>query len=113
MRHKRLAAQASTASLVICYTVGSGNVAKIRQITICNRENAANTFRLVSLDNGELAAGVDVEDYMYYDTSIAANSTLTIDYAQALIMPEGMSLAILGSDTNLTIQVWGEEGEAK
>lgn len=109
--HTRLAAVASTTSLAAAYTVPAGFQAAITKIFVCNREAAANTFRIAILDAGEVVGGVDVEDYWYYGPSLAANATLNHEFAIPLHLSAGMSIAVYGEDTNLTFQIWGSVGE--
>lgn len=109
--HKRLASAKSTTSLALAYTVPANTVATIRQIVITNYSAAGVTFRLATLAPSEDEGDVAQEDYLHYDTALAASSTfyLTFDGPDGLPLGAGYSLAIRGSDTNVNINVFGTE----
>lgn len=63
------------------YTVPANTQTTVSSLTICNRENAAHTFR-VSVSPG--GGATSNEDYLYYDHSIAANDTIHITIGMTL-----------------------------
>lgn len=110
--HTRLAAAATTTSLVILYTVPTGHVCKISALNVTNRENAANLLTMAILGPGVVVGGVTAADYIANEVSHAADTSTWTHFSgpEGLILGGGYSLAILGDDTNLTVSIYGSVG---
>lgn len=67
------APSATTATTL--YTVPSGGASIISTIFVANRGSSGGTFRIAIRPNGAALAN---EHYLYYDTSLTANSTIAI-----------------------------------
>ena len=73
-------------------------------LVICNRTAGALTFRIsVSVDN---AATAD-KDYLFYDTSLAANSVLAV--VLGLTLNQNDVVRTYASSTGLSISLYGVE----
>lgn len=89
---------------VTLYTVPASTETIISSIIICNRENAANTFRIgIKVDGGAIA----VEDYIVYDAIISANDTITLTLGITLDASDVISVG--ASDANVTFSCYGTE----
>lgn len=91
----------SSATNTLVYTVTSGTTATVT-INVCNRGGAAGTFRLAISDTNT----PDMKDYIYYDTSIAAQTTLRIP---GIVMSGGKRLIAYCSTANFSVNVCGFE----
>lgn len=110
--HGRLASQATTASLVIMYTVPPGQQASIYSMCVCNRDGTnASDLTMAILDPGEAVGDVDTADYIYATDAIAADTTEWTHFPKGLPLAAGFSVAILGNDTDLTVSLFGSAGE--
>lgn len=89
---------------VTLYTVPSSTETIVSSIIICNRENAANTFRLAIKANG---GSVSTEDYIAFDSSIQANDTITLVLGITLDATDIISAG--ASDANVTFSCYGTE----
>lgn len=58
------------------YSPGASTTAVIKSVVICNQTSSADTFRLFVDDDGTT---YDQTTSLYYDTDIAANTTIQID----------------------------------
>lgn len=94
----------ASANDVSLYAVPSSTEAVVSTIVICNREAAANTFRIaVKPDNATLAN----EHYLAYDSSIAANDTIALTLGITLGDTDVISCG--ASDANVSFSVFGSE----
>jgi len=94
----------ASANDVTLYTVPSSTETIVSSIIVCNRESSANTFRLaIKADGGSVAN----EDYIAFDTSIAANDTVTLTLGITL---DASDVVCAGaSDANVTFSIFGTE----
>lgn len=89
---------------VALYTVPAATETVISSIIVCNRESAANTFRIaVKSDGGSVAD----EDYIAYDTTIEANDTITLTLGITVNASDIISVG--ASDSNVTFNIFGTE----
>jgi len=86
------------------YLVPGSTEAIVSTIIVCNRENAANTFRIATKSDN---SGVATTDYVAYDTSIAANDTITLTLG--ITLEAGAEISVGASDANVTFQAYGTE----
>lgn len=94
----------ASANDVELYLVGSGKEAVVSTIVICNREAAANTFRVATKTDNSAVANTD---YVAYDSSINANDTITLTLGVTL--QAGAEISVGASDANVTFQAYGTE----
>jgi hypothetical protein len=94
---------AETATTV--YTVPAGKEAIISTIVICNRDDAANTFRIaVRPDDATLAN----EHYIAYDVPIGANDATNLTLG--VTMDAGDIITVYGgASSELSVNVFGSE----
>lgn len=94
----------ASANDVALYLVPSSTEAVVSTIVVCNREAAANTFRIATkTDNSNVAN----TDYVAYDSSINANDTITLTLGVTL--QAGAEISVGASDANVTFQAYGTE----
>ena len=94
----------ASANDVELYLVPASTSAIVSSITVCNRESAANTFRIATkTDNSNVAN----TDYIAYDTSIAANDTVTLTLG--ITLQTGAEISVGASDANVTFQAFGTQ----
>jgi hypothetical protein len=89
---------------VTLYTVPASTETVVSSIIICNRENAANTFRIAIKANGGAVAD---EDYIAYDAIITANDTITLTLGITIDASDVISVG--ASDANVTFSCYGTE----
>jgi len=94
----------ASANDVELYLVPAATEAIVSTIVVCNREAAANTFRIATKSDNSAVAD---EDYVAYDTSIAANDTITLTLGVTL--ETGAEISVGASDANVTFQAYGTE----
>ena len=94
----------ASANDVELYLVPAATEAIVSTIVVCNREAAANTFRIATKSDNSAVAN---EDYVAYDTSIAANDTITLTLGVTL--ETGAEISVGASDANVTFQAYGTE----
>lgn len=88
------------------YSPGASTTAIIKAIVVCNQTTGAETFRLFLDDNGTT---YDQTTALFYDTAIAANTTVLIDSYWPMNDANG-NLATRTSTANaLTFTVFGVE----
>tara|TARA_Y100000114_G_C11605166_1_gene252400 strand:+ start:134 stop:463 length:330 start_codon:yes stop_codon:yes gene_type:complete len=94
----------ASANDVELYLVPASTSAIVSSITVCNREAATNTFRIsTKTDNSSVAN----TDYIAYDTSIAANDTVTLTLG--ITLQAGAEISVGASDANVTFQAFGTQ----
>ena len=85
-------------------TVRASTSAIVSSIVVCNRENAANTFNInVKVGGGTVAN----EDRLAFETSIAANDTVTLTLGITLAATDVISVG--ASDANVTFSAFGTQ----
>ncbi len=94
----------ASANDVALYLVPSSTEAIVSTIIVTNREAAANTFRIATKSDN---SGVANTDYVAYDTSIAANDTITLTLG--ITLQTGAEISVGASDANVTFQAYGTE----
>jgi hypothetical protein len=83
--------------------------AGIKTVILCNQTGSSATFRIFLDDNGST---YDESTALYYDNALAANSTLTLEFADdGLIMSDSTgNLAYrVGTANAITVTVSGYE----
>ena len=112
VKGKQLAqARPANTTAVSAYTPPSAEiVTEIRKIIICNTTASAATFRLFHDDNGTT---YDETTALYFDDSVPANKTVTIQYPVGcgLWMDDDTgNLAVrTGTGSALTFTIYGDE----
>jgi hypothetical protein len=84
--------------------LASGVEAIVSTIIVANRASAAKTFRIATKTDNSAVADTD---YVAYDTSIAANDTLTLTLG--ITLEDGAEISVGSSDANVTFQAYGTE----
>ena len=102
----KILGQVADASLndVELYLVPAATEAIVSTIVVCNREAAANTFRIATKSDNSAVANAD---YVAYDTNIGANDTITLTLGVTL--ETGAEISVGASDANVTFQAYGTE----
>ena len=94
----------ASANDVELYLVPAATEAIVSTIIVTNRETAANTFRIATKSDNSAVADTD---YVAYDTSIAANDSLTLTLG--ITLQAGAEISVGASDANVTFQAYGTE----
>jgi len=94
----------ASANDVELYLVPASTEAIVSSITVCNRATAAKTFRISTKTDNSAVADTD---YIAYDTSIAANDTVTLTLG--ITLETGAEISVGASDGNVTFQAFGTE----
>lgn len=103
--YKILGQSAPTANTATTlYTVPSATEAIVSALTICNRANAAATYRIAFVPSGETLGN---EHYFAYETSVGAFDTTSADTKFGLAT--GDVISIYASTANLSFIVSGVE----
>jgi hypothetical protein len=97
------AALAAT-TLTDVYTVPAATQAVVSSVMICNRANAARTFRVAVAIAGAADA---TKQYLYYDTSLAANDSLAAVIGITLAATD--VVRAYASAADLSINIFGSE----
>jgi hypothetical protein len=84
--------------------LATGVEAIVSTIIVCNREAAANTFRIATKSDNSAVADTD---YVAFDTTIAANDTITLTLG--ITLEAGAEISVGASDANVTFQAYGTE----
>lgn len=106
MEIKKILGQLAAAAITseVLYTVPDSKGAVISSMVVCNRSAAAKTFRLAVSYGGAVLAN---KDYLYYDTSVPANDSLSI--VIGLTLSNADVIRTYASTADLTFQVYGVE----
>jgi hypothetical protein len=104
MGYKVLGQLASTTSAVALYTCPSSTETVISTLTICNREAATNTYRIILRPDDETLAD---KHYLAFDVIIAPNDTTALTLG--ITMDAADKLYVSASDTNLSFSAFGSE----
>lgn len=94
----------ASANDVTLYTVPASTETIVSTIVICNREAAANTFRIAVKEDGGSVAN---EDYLAYDSNIDANDTITLTLGITINASDIISVG--ASDANVSFSAFGSE----
>jgi hypothetical protein len=86
------------------YTVPNLTQATCSTLVVCNRTSGALTFRVGVRKSGE---GADDEQYLFYDTSLAANSTLAATIG--ITLDQDDAVRVDSSATGLSFNLFGVE----
>jgi hypothetical protein len=84
--------------------LATGVEAIVSTIIVANRASAAKTFRIATKTDNSAVADTD---YVAYDTSIAANDTITLTLG--ITLEDGAEISVGASDANVTFQAYGTE----
>jgi len=86
------------------YTVGSGKSAVVSTITVCNRAATSATFRIAIRVAG---AAISNEDYIAYDSTVAANDTTALTIGVTLAATD--VITVYSSTTTISFNAFGSE----
>lgn len=87
------------------YTVPSATEAIVSTIVVCNRENAARTYRIAIRPNGTTLAN---QHYIAYDVPIAANDSTTLTLGITLDASDVITVRSAAS-AQLSVSIFGAE----
>ena len=96
------APSATTATTL--YTVPSSTSSIVSTITVCNRDTTSGTFRIAIRPAGATLAN---QHYMVYDSSIAANDTITFTLGITLATTD--IITVYASSANMSFNAFGSE----
>jgi len=94
----------ASANDVELYLVPASTEAIVSTIIVANREAASNTFRIATKSDNSAVANAD---YVAYDTTIAANDSITLTLG--ITLETGAEISVGASDANVTFQAYGTE----
>ena len=94
----------ASANDVELYLVPASTEAIVSTIIVTNREAAANTFRIATKSDNSAVA---TTDYVAFDTSIAANDSITLTLG--ITLQAAAEISVGASDANVTFQAYGTE----
>lgn len=98
-------AQPTTTAAAV-YTKAQNTVVFLDSLYICNTTGSAATYRVFVDADGDT---YDTSTALWYDTSLAANTTVVYDL-KAYLLEEGASVGVRsGTATALTFTLFGEE----
>lgn len=98
----------TTTADTLLYASPRNGVAGISTVFVCNQTGGALTFRLRATLLGEETAAV--KQYLYYNTSVAANDTIAITCG--LSLADGEALYCLASAANsISFVLFGGESQ--
>ena len=86
------------------YIVPSSTSTIISTLTVCNRDTSAGTFRIAIRPGGASLAN---SHYIVYDSSIAANDTVTFTLGITLATTDVVT--IYASSANMSFNAFGSE----
>ena len=86
------------------YTVPASTQAVISTISICNRSSAQQSFRIAIRQNGATLAN---EQYVSYDTKIAANDTIALTLG--ITLGDTDIVTVRSSSADLSFNAFGSE----
>jgi hypothetical protein len=98
----QIAAAATTEEVL--YTAPDLSQVTCSSLVICNRTGGALTFRVSISVNG---AATTTKDYLFYDTTLDANSTITATLG--LTLAQGDVVRTYASATGLSFSLFGAE----
>lgn len=91
-------------TLTTLYTVPSATETVVSTITVANISASAITYRIAIRPNG---ASIANSQYLVYDASLAANSTIA--YTLGITLDATDVISVYASDTNGVFQAFGSE----
>jgi len=94
----------SATTLTTLYTVPAATSAVVSTIAVTNRAATAATFRIAIRVAG---AGISNEDYIAYDSTVAANDTTAFTIGVTLAATDVLS--VYASTANLSFNAFGSE----
>lgn len=80
--------------------------AAVCKVVVCNRHNAAITYRLSHTYAGDAGSAAGAKDFLQYDTTLAANSSAEV---KNISMSNADELRAYSSHTDVTFIVYGSE----
>ena len=86
------------------YIVPSSTSTIISTLTVCNRDTSAGTFRIAVRPGGASLAN---SHYIVYDSSIAANDTVTFTLGITLATTD--VITVYASSANISFNAFGSE----
>lgn len=95
----------SAATMEELYAVPASTSTVISTITVCNRANAARSYRIAIKPAS--ATALANEHYIAFDVPIAANDTTALTLG--ITLAAGNSLNVYASAADLTFQAFGSE----
>ena len=94
----------SAATLTTLYTVPASTSTACSTLVVCNRSAVSTIFRIAVRPAG---AGASNEHYIYYDTPIPGNSTLTATLGISLATTDVISC--YATSSTLSFNLFGQE----
>ena len=105
--YKVLGQQAPAATTAtVLYTVPASTQAVISTLSICNRDAADATFRIIIQKAAEQSS-IASKQYFAYDTKVFKNDTTSITVGMTLAT--GDRIQVYASTTTLSFQAFGSE----
>lgn len=86
------------------YTVPSSTSSIVSTITVCNRDTSSGTFRIAIRPAGASLAN---QHYIVYDSTIAANDTITFTLGITLATTD--VITVYASSANMSFNAFGSE----
>lgn len=104
---KRLLGQLApnAAALTTLYTVPDVRSIEVTALVICNRSDAAATFRVAIAARAAVDTG---KQYLFYDSPIAGRQTLAIARPGWMLQPTDI-MRVYADTANLSFTLFGEE----
>jgi hypothetical protein len=96
------APSATTATTL--YTVPSSTSSIVSTLTVCNRDSSSGTFRIAVRPSGASLAN---QHYIVYDSTIAANDTVTFTLGITLATTD--VITVYASSANMSFNAFGSE----
>jgi hypothetical protein len=96
------APSATTATTL--YTVPSSTSSIVSTLTVCNRDSSSGTFRIAVRPSGASLAN---QHYIVYDSTIAANDTVTFTLGITLATTD--VITVYASSANISFNAFGSE----
>jgi hypothetical protein len=94
----------SATTATTLYTVPAATSAVVSTINICNQAGTAGTFRLAIRPSG---AALAAQHYLSYDTSIAANDTISMTIGVTLATTD--VITVYASSASMSFSAFGSE----
>jgi len=95
----------TTTSLTDLVTVSAGKEVVISTIVICNRNAAADSYRIAVRTDGD---AISNKHYIAYDVPVAANDSTTLTLGISMVATDVLSVQATTAD-RLSINVFGAE----
>ena len=101
----QLAAAATTVELL--YTTPNLAQTTVSTLSVCNRTGAEKSFRVSVHQDDENPSTPDDKQYLFYDTPLAANSTVMVTIG--MTFNQGDTIRIYASAIGLSFNLFGVE----